>query len=159
MTVVHLIELMSDPVILSNTRCLPPTQRLVVLMPEYTVDLASLSHIIRDQAINHTSQILIMSVVKEPFSSVHMAHVLRYLFAFIHDPFLHVDTRVEMNTTWLKAIKKVTRPGDTFLVLSDHSVRKGLFWNQPVSELIAKRLDLPVYILTVHQDAGKNGRF
>lgn len=158
MKVENLMVHMSDPVILSNNTCLPPTQRLVILMPEYPVDLASLGHYVRELAVNHISQILIMTVVKEPFASVHMANVLRYLYAFIHDPFLHVDTRVEANTNWLKAIKTVSRPGDTFLVLSDHLVRVGLFWNQPVSELIAKRLDMPVYILTVDKDVGKNGR-
>ncbi len=140
---------MSHAVILERNVQLPPARRLVVLMPEYPVDLSTLGRLIRDLANHHVSNVLLLSVVKEPFAGVHMAHVLGYLYAMTHDPFLHVETSVQDDSTWMKAVQKTWHPGDIYLCLSDHMVPWHIFGHKPIADLISDRLDAPVFVVTV----------
>ena len=149
---------MSDPVILEKSTCLPQADRLVVLLPEYSVDFAMLGRIIRDLAWKRVKTVLFLCVVREPFAGVHMQHVLSYLAAFIHDPFLHVDTAIQFETTWNKAIRSISRPGDVFVVLSDHQIRQWWFWKEALAEMVTRRFDYPVYVLPVSNGGTKNGR-
>jgi hypothetical protein len=149
---------MTTPVILKKDTCLPQAERLVVLMPEYPVDVSTLGRIVRDLALHRVSHVLFLSVVKEPFAGVHMAHVLGYLNAVTHDPFLHADIAVIPEKTWIQAVRSVCRPGDLFLVLSDHQVRWGVVWHRPIAELITKELNAPVYVLMVQNGMSKDGR-
>ncbi len=140
---------MTHPVILERNAKLPCVSRLVVLLPEYPVDLSTLGRIIRDLANGRVSNVLLMSVVKEPFAGVHMANVLGYLYAMTHDPFLHVETSVQADTTWMQAIRKTWHPGDLILCLSDHKVPWHIFWHKPIADLIADRMDVPVFVVAV----------
>jgi hypothetical protein len=140
---------MTHPVILDRNIKLPSANRLVVLLPEYPVDLSFLGRLIRDLANHRVSNVLLLSVVKEPFAGVHMANVLGYLYAMTHDPFLHVETSVQADTTWMRAIHNACRPGDLFLCLSDHKVPWHIFWHKPIAELITDQLGAPVYVVTV----------
>ncbi len=140
---------MTHPVIIQRNVKLPSANRLVVLMPEYSVDVSALGRIIRALADHRVSNVLLLSVVKEPYAGVHIAHVLGYLYAMIHDPFLHVETSVLADTTWVQAIHKTCRPGDLFLCLSDHKVPWHIFWHKPIAELITDRLDAPVFVVPV----------
>jgi len=140
---------MTHPVILERNVKLPCANRLVVLLPEYPVDLSTLGRLIRDLANHRVSNVLLLSVVKEPFASVHMAHVLGYLYAMTHDPFLHVETSVQAETTWIKAIHKTWQPGDLFLCLSDHMIPWHIFGHKPIAELITELLEAPVFVVPV----------
>ena len=140
---------MTHPVILEKNVNLPCANRLVVLMPEYPVDVTALGRLIRDLANQRFSDVLLLSVVKEPFAGVHMANVLGYLYAVTHDPFLHVETSVQADTTWMQAIHKTWHPGDLFLCLSDHKIPWHIFWHKPIAELITNRLDAPVFVVKV----------
>ena len=140
---------MTHPVILERNVKLPSASRLVVLLPEYPVDVSTLGRFIRDLANHRVSNVLLLSVVKEPFAGVHMAHVLGYLYAVTHDPFLHVETSIQPGITWMQAIHKTWHPGDLFLCLSDHKVPWRIFWHKPIAELICDRLDAPVFVVTV----------
>jgi hypothetical protein len=131
--------------------------RLVVLVPEYSVDAAALGRIVRDFALHNVSKILLLSVVQEPFGEVHMAHVLGYLYAMTHDPFLHVETEVRVQTTWIKTIRELCHPGDLILCLSDHKIKRLVFWEKALSDEIAQSLNMPVYVLPVENGA-RNGR-
>ena len=146
---------MSSPILLEKNTQILPADRLVVLLPEYTVDLSTLGRIIRDLALRHVSKVFLLTVVKEPFAGVHMAHVQGYLYAVTHDPFLHVETSVQVETTWLRAIRAIWQPGDLFLCLSDHMVRWGVFWQKPIAELITQQIDAPVYVITVENGLEK----
>ena len=146
---------MSNPVLLEKNVQLPPADRLVVLLPEYPVDVSTLGRIIRDMALHRVSNVFLLSVVKEPFAGIHMAHVQGFLYAVTHDPFLHVETSVQAETTWLRAIRAIWQPGDMFLCLSDHTVRWGVFWQKPIAELITQRIDAPVYVLNVQNGLEK----
>jgi hypothetical protein len=140
---------MSHPVILERNVHLPSADRLVVLLPEYPVDLSTLGRMIRKLAYLCVPKVLLLSVVKEPFAGVHMANVLGYLYAMTHDPFLHVDTSIQPDTTWMKAIHKVWQPGDVFLCLSDHKVPWYIFGHKPIADLISDQLDVPVFVVRV----------
>jgi hypothetical protein len=140
---------MTHPVILERNVRLPSANRLVVLMPEYPVDMSALGRIIRDLAYSRVPDVLLLSVVKEPFAGVHMANVLRYLYAMTHDPFLHVETSVQPGTTWMQAINQAWHPGDVFLCLSDHKVPWHVFWHKPIADLITDQMDAPVLVVTV----------
>ena len=147
---------MSDPVILEKNTCLPLAERLVVLMPEYALDFPMLGRIVRDLAWRHVKTVLFLCVVREPFASIHMQHVLSFLAAVIHDPFLHVDTDIQVETTWKQAIKSVSRPGDIFVVLSDHKIRQWIFWREALADLVTRQFDYPVYVLPVSNGVTDN---
>jgi hypothetical protein len=145
---------MSHPIILERNVRLPSANRLVVLLPEYPVDLSTLGRLIRDLAYLCVPKVLLLSVVKEPFAGVHMANVLGYLYAMTHDPFLHVETSIQPDTTWMKAIFRVWQPGDVFLCLSDHKVPRYVFWHKPIADMISGKLDAPVFVVRV-----QNGQY
>lgn len=149
---------MSHPVILEKKVQLPSANRLVVLLPEYPVDLSALGRLIRDLAYLCVPKVLLLSVVREPFAGVHMAHVLGYLYAMIHDPFLHVDTSIQPDTTWMKAIHKVLQPGDEFLCLSDHKVPWHVLGHKAIADLISDQLDVPVFVVRVQNGMYTNNR-
>lgn len=149
---------MTNPVILERNVKLPCANRLVVLMPEYPVEVSVLGRLIRDLSNHRITNVLLLSVVKEPFAGVHMANVLGYLYAMTHDPFLHVETSVQADITWLQAIRKACRPGDLFLCLSDHKVPWHIFWHKPIAEMITNRLDAQVYVVSVQNGLYKPGR-
>jgi hypothetical protein len=147
---------MPQPVQLEKTCYPPPADRLVVLIPEYSVDVSALGRIVRDIALHNVSKILFLSVVQEPFGEVHMAHVLGYLYAMTHDPFLRAETDIRTNTSWVKTIREVCHPGDLILCLSDHTVKHMVFWEKALGDEIAQSFNYPVYVIRVENGA-KNG--
>lgn len=147
---------MSDPVILEKSTCIPQAERLVVLIPEYSLDLNMLGRIIRDLAWRRVKTVVFVCVVREPFDGVHMQHVLSYLAAIVHDPFLHAETVIQVETTWIKALRSISRPGDIFVALSDHKIRQWIFWSEALAELVTRRFDFPVYVLPVSNGVTNN---
>ena len=150
---------MPDPVVVEKSTVLPPfAERLVVLVPEYRVEMSSLGKCIRDLTQRRIHNILLFSVVQEPFAKVHMAHVLGYLYAFTHDPFLHVETSIIADRNWLPVLKKIHKPNDIYLALSDHSIKQWGFHQKPIAELLKVKLNAQVYVVTVQNGFHKNGQ-
>jgi hypothetical protein len=148
---------MPDPVVVEKNTVLPLAERLIVLVPEYRLEISSLGRYIRDLTQHRIHNILLFSAVKEPFASIQMAHVLGYLYAFIHDPFLHVETFIVAEQGWLAALKKVNKPGDIYLVLSDHRVKQWGFYQKSAADLLKNKLNARVFVLTVENGNRKNG--
>jgi hypothetical protein len=149
---------MPDSIVVEKSTFLPLAQRLVVLVPEYRVDISSLGRYIRDLTEHRILNVLLFSVVREPFASVHMAHVLGYLYAFAHDPFLHVETSIVAEDSWWQALKKIHKPDDIYLVLSDHTVRQWGVYQKPIADLITERLNARVYVVKVENSTHRNGQ-
>lgn len=126
---------------------LPPSSRLLVLMPDFNFDEKVLGRKVWDLAIQNRSDVLFLGVIQSPDQKLYALNQLRGLMAVVQDRRLKVDSRLEFGLSWQKAIRHWWMPGDMIICCSSHRVQALPLRHKSLAELIAQELRLPVYVL------------
>ena len=126
---------------------LPPASRLVVLVPDFSIDEIAMGRGIRELAQMTCSDILFLSAVRNLDEEMISLHRMASLHACAHDRLIHVQTRLEFGLSWQKAVRQIWQPGNLIVCCPDHEIRCNLFQRRALGELLAHDLKMPVYVL------------
>jgi hypothetical protein len=127
---------------------LPDAQRLIVLLPNYSVDSLALGRRIWDLARVHRSRILFLSLVRDYDEELAALHKMSHLAAIVQDTFTKAETLVRISRNWLKEVGTTWKPGDLLICFADQTVRSRLFRQETLGEFLADRLGIPVYMIS-----------
>ena len=119
-------------------------RRLVVLIPANT-DFTMLSRRIWELANSTNSSIQLLSLCKDGSQEPRIRRELVTLSALIQDAKVSVETKVEIGTSWIDAVKRNYEDGDMIVCIAEQTtgIRR-----QPLSQILASNLKAPVYILS-----------
>jgi hypothetical protein len=127
---------------------LPPAERLVVLVPDSDVDEAELASRILSLAAPRWLQVLFVGAGPGPEAELLARRRLSLLAAMTRDDRTSVETRLEPDGDWLRAVHRVWRPGD-LIVCHAEQVLSGLSGRpKSLANAIVSALNTPVYVLS-----------
>jgi hypothetical protein len=124
--------------LLSNAR------RLIVLVTDLDVDDIVLGRRIWDIARSAHTDVTYLCVVRHWGDELKAIHKLTQLLSVTNDPTFRTETLIKAETSWLKAIREIRRPGD--LIICGQSQRRSshLPWRTPFYRSLFDRLQIPV---------------
>jgi len=122
--------------------------RLVVLVPAGEIEEAGLAQQVWQLASPHGVPVLMLGIARDYEKETALLLRLASLAAFTRDRFVKVETRILQTSSWVSALREVIQPGDVILIHVEQQVRKGLFQDQPLSAVLARSIQAPVYMLS-----------
>jgi hypothetical protein len=134
------------PHALLDNQPLPPSRRLVVILPDADVDLLPLSKQIWDLAAPDHRQVLLMSKPCLEEDESHARVNLSTLAAFIGDSSVVVQTQLVLGRSLVQAACQCAQPDDIFVCFEGHWVSNFLE-KRRLAEIIAQIIPQPVYTL------------
>jgi hypothetical protein len=117
---------------------------LIVLVPPDS-DSSSFTRRLCKIAIETNSNILLLGVCSDANQELALRRDLATVAALIRDARVYVETRVEVRTDWLAAVKQSYQKGDMIVCIADQSV--GLR-RRPLSQILESTFQAPIYILS-----------
>jgi hypothetical protein len=136
-----------NPIVL-NGKPLPAASRLIVLIPDaQRVDLYSIANRIRCLAAPGGTPVLYVTLVKNYDDEMPAVHTMARLSAITHSARVRADTLVEINISWPALVNRLRNPGDLVLTFADHTVRAWGLWQKSISQVLAEKVNLPIYII------------
>jgi hypothetical protein len=117
---------------------------LIVLVPPDS-DSSSFTRRLCKLAAETNSNILLLSVCSDANQELALRRELVTVAALIRDARLYVETRVEVGTDWLAAVKQSYQKGDMIVCIADQSIG---FRRRPLSQLLESTFQAPIYILS-----------
>lgn len=120
------------------------TGRLIVLIP-VNVDCSSLIQRIWELAVSTGSSVQLLGMCKDADQEPSLRRKLVSMSALIQDARVDVETRIEIGSSWLKAIKQHYQPGDAFVCITEQptGIRR-----RPLREILESNFKATVYILS-----------
>jgi hypothetical protein len=131
----------------SDFELLLTAHRIIVLVPDFSINEIALGRKIWDLARSTGSNILFLGTVQTIDEEWHTLQRVAALFAVTQDRRIHVESRLEFGCSWQKAVRGIWQPGDVILCLENHTVRGTLFGRTSLAGKLAHELNLPVYCL------------
>jgi hypothetical protein len=117
---------------------------LIVLVPP-DWDSSSFTRRLCRLATETNSNIQLLGVCSHANQELALRRDLVTVAALIRDARVYVETRVEVGTDWLAAVRHSYQKGDMIVCIADQSV--GLR-RRPLSQLLESTLEAPIYILS-----------
>jgi hypothetical protein len=117
---------------------------LIVLVPPDS-DSSSFTRRLCKIAVETNSNILLLGVCSDANQELALRRDLATVAALIRDARVYVETRVEVRTDWLAAVKQSYQKGDMIVCIADQSV--GLR-RRPLSQILESTFQAPIYILS-----------
>ena len=134
-------------------------ERLIVLVPSNLIIQASqFGHSIGELSRGRVSRILFAANAESADQELRLEHLLQQLYAATHDTRLQVETVLFFRASWTKALQSIYQPGDVLACLEPHLVRPRLWQTRPLYQLLAEKLDFPIYILPSQSIPGSSNR-
>jgi hypothetical protein len=130
-----------------DQKVLPPASRLVVLVPDFSIDEIDMGRRIWELAQMTCNDILFLSAVRNLDEELISLHRMAALYACAQDRLIRVQTRLEFGLSWQKAVRQIWQPGNLIICCPDHKIRFNLFQRRHLGALLARDLKLPVYVL------------
>lgn len=134
------------PQILTENDPLPPSQRLVVILPDANINVLSLPKRIWELAAPDRRQVLLMIKPCREENEFYTRMNLVTLSAMLRDTRVHVETRLVLGTQIDQAARQCAQPEDIFVCFEEHQVSRYLK-KKRLADLLAKKTGLPVYTL------------
>jgi hypothetical protein len=129
----------------SRENTLPPDpKRMVVLLPSQITDEAKISRYIFNLASKSNSDVILISLVSNYEDENSEKMRLATINALVSNPHFNVEYRVIWGKAWIKAVKEVILPGDLILCPKELTIPFKLFWQEQLSILILKSIDVPL---------------
>jgi hypothetical protein len=122
--------------------------RLVVLVPAVDIQETRLAQQVWQLASPHSVPVLLLGIARDYETETALLRCLASLAAFTRDRFVKVETRILQTSSWVSALREVIQPGDVILSHVEQQVRKGLFQDQPLSAVLARSIQSPVYMIS-----------
>ncbi|MCQ3939055.1 MAG: hypothetical protein DPW18_18715 [Chloroflexi bacterium] len=124
---------------------LQPASRLIVLVPELEADAAIAAGKIREAAKALESRVQLLGLSRDAAHEPGIRRQLVTLSAMIEDPAIFVESKVEIGTNWLNALRPYWRPGDVIVCFAGQRSGVG---NKPLDQLLASNLNAAIYVLS-----------
>ncbi len=129
--------------------------RLIVLIPE-DVDCSRVTRRIWELANTTGSTVQLLGLCRDTTEEMSLRRELVMVSALIQDAKIAVETRIEIGTNWLKAVKNNYRDGDMIVCIAEQSIG---IRRQPLSQLLESTMRAPVYILSKIQTPKSQSKF
>lgn len=121
-----------------------PIHRLVVLVPA-EANYAAVTHRVLELANTLGDQILFLSLCEDEVQESSIRRQLITMSAMIRDGRVYADTRVEVGSNWVSAVRSDLHDGDMIVCFAEQ--RTGLL-QRPLSQVLGANLNIPIYILS-----------
>lgn len=125
---------------------LPSSRRLVVIVPDASIDFFNLPKRIRNLASPDRRQVLLLTKPCREENEFHLRLNLTTLAAMIRDSRVVVQTQLVLGMSIEQAVRQQIQPDDILVCFEEHRIACFLKKNQ-LAEILAKKTHLPVYTL------------
>lgn len=136
--------LTADTLLVPNLRLLPPTRRLVVLVPAGDIDEHALARRVWQLASCSELDVLYLALSPDADQVFYQRRRLIGLAAQSAYPHMRTDISVRSGKNWAKALKQTIQSGDLLICLAENS-SSGILQHKALSERLAASLGVPVY--------------
>ena len=127
---------------------LPLGRRLVVLVPDFDVDEASLATRIWSMASPRHMQVLFLGTLRHDQERYRARRRLALIAAITRDRATHVESQLVLNADSLAAAQAVYQPGDIFVCHSEQMVSSWRAAPAPLAERLLSVVNAPIYVLS-----------
>src|SRR5512138_1989242 len=93
--------------LIKDDQPLPQANRLIILVPDLSIDHIALGRRIWDLASINGSKVVYLSVVKSFDEELRALRKVAALSAVTRDVFIDVETHVQFNKSWQKALQRM----------------------------------------------------
>jgi hypothetical protein len=132
--------------IYSDGDTLPPSQRLVVILPDTNFDILSLPRRIWNMAAPEQRQVLLLARPVSAENENHLRLSLATLASLIRDPWISVHIQLVSGTSLEQAVCQCAQPGDLLVCFEKHLL-PGFLRKAQLATSLAQSTHLPVYTL------------
>jgi hypothetical protein len=139
-------EQVSSPKNLGENDALPPSRRLVVVLPDAPLDIFKLSKRIWSLAVPEGRQVVLLSQPDQKEDEAHLRMNLSSLAALIRDTRVKVQTHLASEVSLEQAALQVSEPGDIFICFEEHCI-SGFLKSVRVADVLAEKVQMPIYTL------------
>jgi hypothetical protein len=126
--------------VVDSERC----RHLIVLIPE-NVDYSRVTRRIWELANATGASVQLLGLCRDTTEEMSLRRELVTVSALIQDAKIAVETRIEIGTNWLKAVKNNYRDGDMIVCIAEQSIGMR---RKPLSQSLESAIHAPVYILS-----------
>jgi hypothetical protein len=132
--------------IISEGDPLPPSRRLVVILPDAAFDIFALSRQIWDLAAPDCRQVLLLTKPNRVGNDIQSRVNLTTQAALIRDSRVVVQTQLVQDMSLAQAAFQNAQPDDIFICFAEHHI-PGFLKKNRLADILAKKTHLPVYTL------------
>jgi len=126
---------------------LPPTRRLVVLVPDLYIDEFDLTRRVWLLASPRMLKVVYVGAVQADADESLVRQQLATLAALTRDNHTAVETRVYDDRDWLRVVRHIWQPGDQILCAAEQAIRTRGGEHRFLGEALVAALGAPVYML------------
>ena len=120
------------------------SHRLIVLIPPDS-DCSGITRRLCKLAVETNSDIDLLGVCKDPSQEPALRRELVTVAALIRDTEVYVDIKLDIESSWVEAVKNIYQDGDMIVCIAEQTV--GLR-RRPLSQVLESTLKAPIYILS-----------
>lgn len=132
--------------IFTEDQPLPPSRRLIVILPDGDIDMVSLPRRIWNLAAPDRRQVLLMIRPCREENEYDARLNLITLAAVIRDPHVVVQTQLVLGQSIEQAARQCVQPDDVFVCFEGHQVHR-FFQKHRLAEVLAQKTQHPIYTL------------
>jgi hypothetical protein len=127
-----------------TSRFAPMMRRLVVLVPDADTDEAQLARQLWSIALQNELPVLLLGLNRDASSEPRARRRLATIASLARDARVHVDTRLEVGTDWIQAVRSVRRHSDLVVCHAEQHVG---IRRRPLSQWLTAELHEPICVL------------
>ncbi len=124
---------------------LKSARRLLVLVPNFDINLSAFTSRVWELATATGSSILFLSLVNDAESELKQRRELTSIISLFKNAHMDVQTKIAFGNDWVEVVRENLRVGDMVVCIAKQ--RTGSL-NKVLSETLSARLNTQVYILT-----------
>jgi hypothetical protein len=137
----------ASSLILTEDEPLPPSRRLVVIVPDASFDTVNLPRRIWNLAAPDHREVLLLARPSQEENEFHLRMTLTSLAAQIRDARAAVQTQVIMGKSFAFAARQYAQPDDVFVCFEEHRAPAFLKKKIWLKDQLAQSVHRPVYTL------------
>lgn len=134
---------LADEILAANIDPNMTGRLLILLPPDLNYNLATPR--IWELAMATARHIQLLGLCKGLAEEPRLRRELVTMSALIRDARVCAETKVEIGTSWVEAVKNNIQPGDMIVCFAEQSA--GIF-HRPLSQILRSNLSAPIYILS-----------
>jgi hypothetical protein len=132
--------------IFTEGEVLPPSNRLVVILPDADFDIYALAKQIWSIATSDCRQVLLLTKPVQDENEYHSRLTLSTMASLIRDPRIVVKTQLVLGMSLYQALLQCSQPDDVFVCFEEHRI-SGFLKKNRLAKILAQNTNLPVYTL------------
>lgn len=134
------------PGIFTEDQLLPPSRRLIVILPDENIDIVSLPKRIWKLAAPDRRQVLLLIRPCREENEYYARMSLITLAAIIRDPRVVVQTQLILGQSIEQAVRQFAQPDDVLVCFEEHQVHSALKKHR-LAEILARKTQNSIYTL------------